>query len=370
MKALVIGGTGPTGPHLINGLLERGYQVSMLNRGSRDSSRIPAEVERIVADPHFAETLAEQLHGRTFDVALATYGRLRIVADLLADKVGQLITVGGPPSYRGMHDPDALTPTGLPIATPEDAAKVDSIEEHRFGYLVHQAEQTVMDIHASGRTSATHFRYPVVYGPGQVRPTMVWLVMRRCLDKRDFMVLPEAGLSLVSRGYERNMAHCLLLAVDKPEAAAGQIYNAADVQQLSLAQWVQLIAQRLQHKLEVVTVPDVFASSARDLIPFRASAHHQLLDVHKARAELGYTDVVAVPDAVNATVDWFCAHHPEQDEAFYAELKIHYKTEDALNKIVASASDAMAKLEHYNQPYHHSYAHPQQPGLGRDHRNR
>ena len=25
MKTLVIGGTGPTGPHIINGLIERGY---------------------------------------------------------------------------------------------------------------------------------------------------------------------------------------------------------------------------------------------------------------------------------------------------------------------------------------------------------
>ena len=27
MKALVVGGTGPTGPYIVNGLLQRGYQV-------------------------------------------------------------------------------------------------------------------------------------------------------------------------------------------------------------------------------------------------------------------------------------------------------------------------------------------------------
>ena len=271
MKALVVGGTGPTGPHIIEGLLERGYTVSMLNRGSRDSSRIPAEVERIIGDPHFEDTLEASLKGRTFDVAIATYGRLRIVADVLADKVGQLVTVGGPPSYRGMGDPSALTPTGMMVATPEDAPQVESIEEHRFGYLVRQAEDTVMAVHAAGRAKATHFRYPVVYGPGQVRPTILWMVMRRCLDRRPYIALPDAGLSLVSRGYEKNMAHCLLLAVDQPDVAAGQIYNTGDVHQLSLAQWVQLIAERMGHELPVVTVPDAYASPCRDLIPFRAS---------------------------------------------------------------------------------------------------
>ena len=72
MKALVIGGTGPTGPHIIEGLIERGYEVSMLNRGSRDSDAIPASVERIVADPHFRETLETALAGRTFDLVVAT----------------------------------------------------------------------------------------------------------------------------------------------------------------------------------------------------------------------------------------------------------------------------------------------------------
>jgi len=370
MKALVIGGTGPTGPHLINGLLERGYEVSMLNRGSRDSSRIPAQVERIVADPHFEDTLEAVLAGRTFDVAIATYGRLRIVAQVLADKVGQLITVGGPPSYRGMAEPASLMPTGMIVATAENAPQIASIDEHRFGFLVRSAEDTVMAIHAAGRTSATHFRYPVVYGPGQVRPAILWLVMRRCLDKREYMVLPEAGLSLVSRGYEENMAHCLLLAVDQPQACAGQIYNAADVQQLSMAQWVQLIAERMGHTLELVSVPDAVASTARDLIPFRGSAHHQLLDVHKVRQQLGYSDIVPVPQALARTVDWFAANQPSEDDAMREEMRIHYEVEDALIKISKDAHARMAALNHFNQDYHHSYAHPRSPGLDRDHRNR
>ncbi len=57
MKALVIGGTGPTGPFLVQGLLHRGYDVTILHRGTHEVAEIPPEVEHIHADPHFRDTL-------------------------------------------------------------------------------------------------------------------------------------------------------------------------------------------------------------------------------------------------------------------------------------------------------------------------
>ena len=67
MKTLVIGGTGPTGPFIVRGLVERGHEVAMLNRGSRPAEDVPASVERIQGDPHFQETLREALGRRRFD---------------------------------------------------------------------------------------------------------------------------------------------------------------------------------------------------------------------------------------------------------------------------------------------------------------
>ena len=46
--ACLSGGTGPTGPFIVNGLLERGYDVSVLNRGVHDTPEIPAHVEQVV----------------------------------------------------------------------------------------------------------------------------------------------------------------------------------------------------------------------------------------------------------------------------------------------------------------------------------
>ena len=91
MKALVVGGTGPTGPYIVNGLLERGYDVAIFHRGTHEIDEIPPEVEHIHGDPHFLETIEESLDGRTFDIAIATYGRIRFLAQALVGKVGRFI---------------------------------------------------------------------------------------------------------------------------------------------------------------------------------------------------------------------------------------------------------------------------------------
>src|SRR5258708_12355264 len=99
MKALVVGGTGPTGPFLVNGLIQRGYSVAVLHRGTHEVPEIPPEVEHIHADPHFRETLDAALAGRTFDLVLATYGRLPSLAEPLLRNTPRFTGVAVVASY-------------------------------------------------------------------------------------------------------------------------------------------------------------------------------------------------------------------------------------------------------------------------------
>ena len=369
MKALVIGGTGPTGPHIIRGLQARGYAVTMLNRGSRNHTDFGSDVERIVGDPHFTDTLETALAGRTFDLVVATYGRIRMVADVVASKTGRLVSVGGPPSYRGFTDPQATFPTGLPFPVPEQASRVESAAESPFGYKIRQTEDVLMAHHAAGAMNVSHFRYPTVYGPWQVRPTTIWWIAQRCLDGRTHVVLPEAGLTMLTRGYSQNVAHAVLLAVDQPDASAGQIYNCGDDEQFSLAQWVELVAAEMDSRLDIVSVPDAHASTAREMLQFDAPCNHQYLDLGKLQRELGYSDRVAPRDAVAQTVAWL-RDNPPEDAAFVERLREQYALEDQMIEIMMRAADALAALDHVSRPYHHAYAHPRERGLARDHLNR
>jgi hypothetical protein len=60
-SALVIGGTGPTGPSLVNGLLAQGVKTAILHTGRHEVDTIPPQVEHIHTNPFKIDELAEAL---------------------------------------------------------------------------------------------------------------------------------------------------------------------------------------------------------------------------------------------------------------------------------------------------------------------
>ncbi|MFC1905141.1 NAD-dependent epimerase/dehydratase family protein, partial [Chloroflexota bacterium] len=296
MKALVIGGTGPTGPYIVGGLVERGYQVSILHRGTHEVE-LPAEVEHIHGDPHFVETLEEALGKRTFDLVIAQYGRLRYIAEVMKGRTDFLIGIGGLP-YKSIVD-GFHTQAGAPVPIPEDAPLWED-ESVKIVYLMTLTERAVMDAHREGSYRATVLRYPLVYGPRQLSPNE-WSIMRRILDGRKQLILPDNGLKLRVRGYAENMAHAVLLAVDQPDKASGQIYNVGDAQVLTLREWVCAIAREMNAELELVCIPFELARPSR---PYAGRAHHEVTDIAKIKDELGYEDLVPAEEALRRTVRW------------------------------------------------------------------
>lgn len=366
MKALVVGGTGPTGPFLVKGLLDRKFAVTILHRGTHEVPEIPPQVEHIHADPHFRETLDAALAGHSFDLVVATYGRLRFVAEALKGKTGRFISVGGVACYRGHFHPEANFPTGMKIPTAETDPLVDSEQEQRFSWLIAMTEQAVLSAHPTGAV----FRYPYVYGPYQLVPRE-WCVIRRVLDGRRFVILPDGGLTLMTHGYAENLAHAVLLAADNPKASAGQIYNCGDEQQMMLAQIVEVIARTMGHELEVIGVPAPVASAAGPLT-LHESTCHRMMDLYKIRTELGYRDVVAAPEALARTVRWYMEHQPERGGEIETRLRdpFDYATEDKLATIYRESLARMAELSFKLPEKHHPYAHPKTPDQARDHRQR
>ncbi|MBW2397142.1 MAG: NAD-dependent epimerase/dehydratase family protein [Deltaproteobacteria bacterium] len=366
MQALVVGGTGPTGPFIVNGLRDRGYHVTIFHRGTHEIPEIPEDVEHIHGDPHFRETIDAAIGSRSFDLVVATYGRIRHVAEAMIGRTGRFVAVGGFATYRGFIQPSDLTPAGLPIPVREDAALVATEEEQRFSWLMASTEEAVMKAHPG----AAMFRYPYVYGPYQLVPRE-WCVIRRILDGRRQIVLPDAGLALLTHGYAENLAHGVLLAVDQPEVSAGQIYNCGDDRQLSLAQIVELIAHTLDREIEIINLPHQLAFSAGPLA--LGGHHHTLLDLTKIRNQLGYRDVVPAEEALVRTTRWYVEHPPEPGGEIEERLgdPFDYAAEDELiGRFQAAMSELAPVAGRRIGLDHHPYPHPTEAGLDRDHRNR
>lgn len=366
MRALVVGGTGPTGPFIVNGLRARGHSVAIFHRGTHEIDEIPSDVEHIHGDPHFRETIDAALAGREFDLVVASYGRLRHLAEALAGRTERFVAVGGFSVYRGFFEPEALVPAGLPVPVSEQAPLVGSEAEHPFAWRMVRTEQAVMAAHPR----ATLFRYPYVYGPHQVVPRE-WCVVRRLIDGRRRIAVPDGGLALTTHGYAENVAHAVLLAIDRPDAAAGQIYNCGDERQLPVAQVVETIARALGRTIELVSLPHALADGTRALAI--GGSHHKLLDLDKLRRELGYRDVVPVEEALARTARWYVEHPPERGGELEQKLgdAFDYAAEDELmDRYLARVAELRPLAERCRVETHHPYAHPTQAGLTRDHRNR
>ena len=337
-RTLVIGGTGPTGLPLVRGLVERGQNVTILHRGVHERGETPAAVEHLHHDPFDEAALRVALEGRTFDVVLSMYGRLRRIAEVVKGRTGRFLSVGGVPAYRGWMNPWLHDPPGLPVPTREDAPLVQDVGDDEKGFRIVRTEEAVFASHPS----ATHFRYPMVYGPHQLAPRE-WLIVRRLLDGRKRMIVADGGLTLHHHGYTENLAHAILLAVDRPDAAAGKIYNVADDEVLSVRQVIEIVAAALGRELEIVSLPYEVALPARPLLSLPL-ATHRVLDLGRIRGDLGYRDRVPAREALRLTARWLVDHPPPPggDEERALGDPFDYAAED---RLVEEWGRAKASLE-------------------------
>lgn len=333
----MIGGTGPTGVYVVQGLVDRGFSVEMLHSGRNEVEETPDEVVHIHADVYDPDELTRVLSGRKWDLCIAAYGRLRKTAELLSGNVGRFISIGGFPALLGYMNPYAFDPPGMPVPTPIDGPVVRDESMDTKGYRIVLTEEAVLE----QQPEATHFRYPFVYGPRQPVPRE-WLIVKRILDGRPHIILPDGGLTLHHFGYAENLAHAILSAIDKPENTLGKIYNAADSEVLTLRTVVELIAKGLGHEWEIINMPWELAAPARPLIT-QPLPTHRVLDTTAMQRDFGYRDKVPPRQAVVRAAKWLVENPLSDEQASLLQDPFDYAAEDELiaawKKAVASMPD-------------------------------
>ncbi|MFA7602945.1 MAG: hypothetical protein WCY29_08050 [Novosphingobium sp.] len=369
MKVLVIGGTGPSGPYLLRGLLDRGHDVTILHRGVHEPDDLPP-VRHIHADPHFEATLGPAIGLATYDVVFALYARLEVTARVLAGRCGRIIGVGGRPIYAGYLDPASVFPRGMRVLADEDSPLADpdrGTDPRTAGFVARMraAEAALFQSHPS----ATLFRYPYVYGR-RALGTLEWSAIKRIRDGHRAINLPQGGVAVSTRCAAENAAHHLLLALDRERASAGEVFNCADDRQYSLAQWVELIAAEMGARLRVVDVPDALRWTVSHFLVLAGSVSDTgLIDNAKAKRVLGYRDVVAPEAALADAVRWYVANPVDwQRDPNYPD-----RFDYALEARVRAALDRLEREFSGENPHQlpvHSYAHPKAASLGTDDKGR
>lgn len=362
-QALVIGGTGPTGPFVVEGLAARGYSVTILHGGQHEVEFAVPDVRHVHADPHFAETLEAGIGRETFDLVVAQYGRLRITAQVFAGQTARLVAVGAAHGlYAGSADP-RWGELGKPAIVPNTSVVYARREQDpKLNVRMAEAVDALFGQHAAGSYSATYVGFPNVYGPRQPGPRD-WSIVRRILDRRPHLVIADGGMKLDSRIYSENAAHAILLAVDKPDIAAGKRYTVGDQGVYSWRQRIEFIARHLGHEFTLVDIPWDLAWPAYPL--YRNNRGHMLSESSLIRQELGYTDPVPTSVGIARTIDWLMRHPVEPGSESDRQLgdPFDYDGEDELIRGWQKALGAFGGTrDPANGQPRHIYRHPKKPG--------
>jgi 2'-hydroxyisoflavone reductase len=235
MRVLVIGGIQFIGREIVQRLVRRGHEVSVLHR--RDHHDLGAGIRNVQADRGDLATVSRLLRdGRfeaVFDIAYdwekgTTAHQVEAVARSCGDALHRYVFMSTIAAYGPGLDHRETDPLA-----PDDDPNP---------YVQHKAssERALFRMHADSGFPVTTFRPPYVHGPRQpyYREQFFWDRLR---DGRP-IVLPDGGNQPMQWAYVSDLAEACVRAIEVPEAA-GEAFNMAHVEPSTQRSFVEALAR-------------------------------------------------------------------------------------------------------------------------------
>jgi nucleoside-diphosphate-sugar epimerase len=304
-SALVIGGTRFIGRHTVSELLSEGYDVTIVNRGTRenpfaDRDRVThvqgdrkedavLEEAAAVADP---DIVIDCVAYQPADVSQAT----RIFED-----VDGYVYISSGDAYRDEVVPKREDETPMEPCT-EAEAKDDSLET--YGKRKAEGDRVIFEATERG-VNAMSVRPCIVYGPHDYRGRLDYWIDR--VLTQDRVLVPGDGQNIWHRAYVEDVASALRTVAER--GTPGEAYNIGDRRILTLAETLNLIADVAGTDVTLVPAGERELAreglSGEDFILYRDYPH--VLATGKLAA-LGWEST-----PVDVAMEWTVADHRDSD---------------------------------------------------------
>lgn len=247
MRTLVIGGMQFMGRRIVEKLLEREHDVTVLHR--RATHELGPRVGNLQADradlPAVARLIGQGRFEAVFDLAYDwQHGTPASQVEAAARSCGPglrryvfMSSVAAYPPGADHREADPLAPDDFPNP-----------------YVQHKAsaERALFHMHAESGFPVVTFRPPFVHGPGQpfYREAFFW---DRLLDGRP-VILPDGGDGPMPWAFVDDVAEACVRATEVPEAA-GQAFNVGHVERTTQRTFVEALARAAGVAPRFVSVP-------------------------------------------------------------------------------------------------------------------
>ena len=311
MRVLVTGGAGFIGSHVVEALLRRGDEVTVvdnfnsfydpaLKRRNVDEMKTVGPVRLLEGDLMDADLRARALDGCDAVIHLAAWAGVRpsiempvryveqnvlmptlLVESMRAAQINRLVWASSSSVYgENAHPPFAEDDNILAPVSPYAATKVS-------GEALAASFAHLYGLHI------TSLRFFTVYGPRQ-RPEMAIHKFARLLKQG--RAIPRFGDGSTSRDYTYidDIVGGVLGALDHLEGY--QVYNLGESDRVSLSRLIELLAQTLECPAQIDELP----RQAGDV-------SHTNADIGRAQRQIGYRPTVPIDEGIRRFCDWFVA---------------------------------------------------------------
>lgn len=327
MKVLVTGAAGFLGGHLVDMLLERGYEVRAMVRPVENASRLRKldGVEVILGDLVDRESLKKAVQGiqRVFNVAAKT-GPWGLEKDYNAVNVwgvADLITASMDAGVQRIVHISSITVYGHHLKGIVTEDYPFHAEDNPYSRTKIAGEKLIADFVTERGAPVVIVRPAWIYGPRDSASFGRFVAM---VDSgKGFLI--GSGKNIVPIVYVRDVAQGLIKAGEAGAEAIGKAYTIADDRRVSQAEYLNTIADFLgvsPVKKKIPYFPLLLAGRGAEL-SWRAMGRrnaapppvttygvtllggNQEFSIEKARRELGYNPEYDMIHGISKGVNWY-----------------------------------------------------------------
>lgn len=221
MRVLIMGGTRFSGRFFTERCIEKGWSVTLFNRGESNPELFGERVERLVGDRN--SDAIEQLRDKTFDAVVDMCGQLpshvERLARLLEPRVHRYLYISSISAYADGDPDNGETPIAhrqtedAPL-TPFDGLGEEDEDDPMMHYAAFKAEceRRILDVFGEGER-VTILRPGLIVGPHDPTERLTWWIRRAMRGGQ--IVAPSAPDQPVQCVDARAMADWMIAALEQ-----------------------------------------------------------------------------------------------------------------------------------------------------------